>query len=76
MLALADRICVISTEKIACMRNQGYLSGIIVLPKNARDAHLHLFIAEATAMNKDTFYMAIFIMVVVEMANNDTKNNY
>ena len=73
MVVLADRI----TEFL--QKNRMYevvglfillLVGVMLLSEGAHDAHLHLFGTEITAMSKGTFYMAIFVMVVVEMVQS------
>ncbi len=46
------------------------LVGVMLLSEGAHDAHLHLFGSEITAMSKGTFYMAIFVMVVVEIVQS------
>jgi len=70
MVLLADRITAF------LQKNRMYevvglfillLVGVMLLSEGAHDAHLHLFGAEITAMSKGTFYLAIFVMVVVEM---------
>lgn len=73
MVVLADRITVF------LQKNRMYevvglfillLVGVMLLSEGAHDAHLHLFGSEITAMSKGTFYLAIFIMVVVEMVQS------
>ncbi len=73
MVLLADRI----TEFLK--KNRMYevvglfillLVGVMLLSEGAHDAHLHLFGSEITAMSKGTFYMAIFVMVVVEIVQS------
>lgn len=51
------------------------LVGVMLLSEGAHDAHLHLFGAEITAMSKGTFYMAIFVMVVVEVVQGRYQKN-
>ena len=46
------------------------LVGVMLLSEGAHDAHLQLFGSEITAMSKGTFYMAIFVMVVVEIVQS------
>jgi len=46
------------------------LVGVMLLSEGAHDAHLQLFDNEITAMGKGTFYLAIFVMVVVEMVQS------
>lgn len=76
MVVLADRI----TEFLK--KNRMYevvglfillLVGVMLLSEGAHDAHLKLFNAEITAMSKGTFYLAIFVMVVVEMVQSRYK---
>ena len=78
MVVLADRITVF------LQKNRMYevvglfillLVGVMLLSEGAHDAHLHLFGAEITAMSKGTFYMAIFVMVVVEMVQSRYQKN-
>ncbi len=73
MVVLADRI----TEFLK--KNRMYevvglfillLVGVMLLSEGAHDARLHLFGAEITAMSKGTFYMAISVMVVVEVVQS------
>ena len=73
MVVLADRI----TEFLK--KNRMYevvglfillLVGVMLLSEGAHDAHLRLFGAEITAMSKGTFYMAISVMVVVEVVQS------
>jgi len=51
------------------------LVGVMLLSEGAHDAQLHLFGAEITAMSKGTFYLAIFVMVVVEMVQGRYQKN-
>jgi len=46
------------------------LVGVMLLSEGAHDAHLHLFGTEITAMSKGTFYLVIFVMVVVEVVQS------
>ncbi len=78
MVLLADRI----TEFLK--KNRMYevvglfillLVGVMLLSEGAHDAHLHLFGSEVTAMSKGTFYMAIFVMVVVEIVQSRFQKN-
>lgn len=46
------------------------LVGVMLLSEGAHDAHLHLFGYEIIAMSKSTFYMVIFVMVIVEMVQS------
>ena len=73
MVLLADRI----TEFLK--KNRMYevvglfillLVGVMLLSEGAHDAHLHLFGNEITAMSKGTFYLAITIMVIVEVVQS------
>lgn len=73
MIILADKV----TEFL--QKNRMYevvglfillLVGVMLLSEGAHDAHLHLFGHEITAMGKGTFYLAIFVMVVVEMVQS------
>jgi len=78
MILLADRITVF------LQKNRMYevvglfillLVGVMLLSEGAHDAHLHLFGAEITAMSKGTFYLAIFVMVVVEVVQGRYQRN-
>jgi predicted tellurium resistance membrane protein TerC len=78
MVVLADRI----TEFLK--KNRMYevvglfillLVGVMLLSEGAHDAHLHLFGSEITAMSKGTFYMAISVMVVVEIVQSRFQKN-
>ena len=78
MVVLADRITVF------LQKNRMYevvglfillLVGVMLLSEGAHDAHLHLFGSEITAMSKGTFYMAIFVMVVVEIVQSRYQKN-
>ncbi|MEE9327016.1 MAG: hypothetical protein V3U71_06945 [Cocleimonas sp.] len=46
------------------------LVGVMLLSEGAHDAHLHLFGHEIIAMSKSTFYMVIFVMVIVEIVQS------
>ena len=78
MVLLADRI----TEFLK--KNRMYevvglfillLVGVMLLSEGAHDAHLYLFGSEITAMSKGTFYMAIFVMVIVEIVQSRFQKN-
>ena len=51
------------------------LVGVMLLSEGAHDAHLHLFGTEITAMSKGAFYLAIFVMVVVEIVQSRFQKN-
>ncbi len=51
------------------------LVGVMLLSEGAHDAHLHLFGSEITAMSKSTFYLAIFVMVIVEIVQSRFQKN-
>ena len=78
MVLLADRITTF------LQKNRMYevvglfillLVGVMLLSEGAHDAHLHLFGAEITAMSKGTFYLSIFVMVVVEIVQGRYQKN-
>jgi predicted tellurium resistance membrane protein TerC len=73
MIFLADKVTVF------LQKNRMYevvglfillLVGVMLLSEGAHDAHLHLFGHEIIAMSKSTFYMVIFVMVIVEMVQS------
>jgi len=73
MVLLADKVTVF------LQKNRMYevvglfillLVGVMLLSEGAHDAHLHLFGTEITAMSKGTFYLVIFVMVVVEVVQS------
>jgi len=43
------------------------------LSKGAHVSHLHLFGHEVTPMSKTTFYMVIFVMVVLDIVQSRNK---
>lgn len=78
MVVLADRV----TEFL--QKNRMYevvglfilfLVGAMLLSEGAHDAHLTLFGNEIHAMSKSTFYMIIFVMVIVEMVQSRYQKN-
>lgn len=73
MVLLADRV----TEFL--QKNRMYevvglfilfLVGAMLVSEGAHDAHLKLFGHEVHAMSKSTFYLIIFVMVIVEMVQS------
>jgi predicted tellurium resistance membrane protein TerC len=51
------------------------LVGVMLLSEGGHLSHLELFGTEVTAMSKGTFYLAIFVMVVVEMVQGRYQKN-
>lgn len=47
-----------------------FLVGAMLLSEGAHDAHLKLFDTEITPMSKATFYLIIFVMVIVEIVQS------
>lgn len=47
-----------------------FLVGAMLISEGAHDAHLKLFNSEITPMSKSTFYLVIFVMVVVEIVQS------
>lgn len=73
MIVLADKV----TEFLK--KNRMYevvglfillLVGVMLLSEGAHDSHLKLFGNEITAMTKSTFYLVIFVMVIVELVQS------
>lgn len=73
MLALADRVTVFITK------NRMYevlglfillLVGVLLLSEGAEKAHLHLFGFEVEALSKTTFYFAVAVMVLLDVAQS------
>ena len=44
-----------------------FLVGVMLLSEGAHVSHLHLFDQAVTPMSKTTFYLVIFVMVIVDV---------